>query len=101
MMMPNSSALPAGLSAPAGRALSQAGYTRIEQFTEVTEADVLKLHGTGPRTVETLRLGLAARGLSFAGWTVPTTPRPGRQGTGPGLTAICKTKASSVALKRR
>jgi hypothetical protein len=67
MLMQNNSALPAGLSSPARRALSQAGYTYIEQFTEVTEADVLKLHGTGPKTVETLRLGLAARGLSFAG----------------------------------
>lgn len=57
--------LPAGLAAPARRALSGAGYTRLEQFTRVTEEEVLKLHGMGPKAMGQLRDALAARGLSF------------------------------------
>lgn len=61
--------LPAGLANPARRALAGAGYTRIEQFTRVREADVLKLHGMGPKAMDLLRRELAARGLSFASET--------------------------------
>ena len=57
--------LPVGLAAPARRALSSAGYTRLEQFTRVTEEEVLKLHGMGPKAMGQLRDALAARGLSF------------------------------------
>jgi DNA-directed RNA polymerase alpha subunit len=58
--------LPAGLAKPAQRALAAAGYTRLEQFTKVTEAEVLKLHGMGPNAMEKIRQALAASGLSFA-----------------------------------
>lgn len=58
--------LPTGLARPAHRALASAGYTRLEQFTRITEDEVLKLHGMGPKAMETLRQALAARGLSFA-----------------------------------
>lgn len=58
--------LPSGLSQPAIRALTGAGYTRLEQLTKVREADVAKLHGMGPKGIETLRAALKARGLSFA-----------------------------------
>jgi hypothetical protein len=58
--------LPAGLSKPAQRALAAAGYRRLEQFTSISEADVLKLHGMGPKAIELLRSALAAKGLSFA-----------------------------------
>ena len=57
---------PAGLAQPALRALSAAGYTRLEQFTRVTEADLLKLHGMGPKALGLLRSALQARGLAFA-----------------------------------
>jgi hypothetical protein len=33
------------LAAPAPRALQGAGYTRLEDLTKVTEADVMRLHG--------------------------------------------------------
>jgi hypothetical protein len=59
--------LPPGLSQPALRALAGAGYTRLEQLTKVREADLLKLHGMGPKGVRILREALSARGLSFAG----------------------------------
>jgi hypothetical protein len=58
--------LPPELSKPAQRALAGAGYSRLEQFTQISEADVLKLHGTGPRGVDQIRRALAAKGLSFA-----------------------------------
>ena len=58
--------LPAGLASPARRALVGAGYVRLEQFTRLSEADVLKLHGMGPKAMDQIRRALAARGLSFA-----------------------------------
>ena len=58
--------LPAGLSQPARRALAAAGYERLEQFTGVSEAEISKLHGVGPKAVDLLRSALHTRGLSFA-----------------------------------
>ena len=55
-----------GLSKPARRALANAGYTRIEQFTKLSEGEVGRLHGMGPKGVELIRRALAAKGLSFA-----------------------------------
>ena len=58
--------LPAGLAQPALRALSAAGYTRLAQLTNVNEADLLKLHGMGPKAIDLLRIALKADGRSFA-----------------------------------
>ncbi|GKU76484.1 DNA-binding protein [Paenibacillus sp. L3-i20] len=58
--------LPAGLSKPALRALTGAGYLRLEQFTSLSEREVLQLHGMGPNGIKTLRSALEAKGLSFA-----------------------------------
>jgi hypothetical protein len=58
--------LPAGISRPAFRAFTAAGYTRLEQFAGVSEAELLKLHGVGPRAIRILRSALEARGLTFA-----------------------------------
>lgn len=58
--------LPRGIGAPAGRALSAAGYTRLAQLTSVSEAELLRLHGVGPRAIRLLREALAAQGLAFA-----------------------------------
>ena len=46
------------LSAPARRALSGAGYTRLDQLTQVSESDLSKLHGMGPRAIKALRAAL-------------------------------------------
>jgi DNA-directed RNA polymerase alpha subunit len=54
------------LAAPARRALDGAGYTRLEQLTQVSEQELAKLHGMGPNALNTLKQALAARGLSFA-----------------------------------
>jgi DNA-directed RNA polymerase alpha subunit len=53
------------LAAPARRALAGAGYTRLEDLTQVTEAEVMELHGMGSNAMEALRNALAERGLSF------------------------------------
>lgn len=58
--------LPAGLAKPARRALAGAGYVRLDQFTKVSEAELRKLHGMGPKALEQIRRALAARGQSFA-----------------------------------
>lgn len=60
---------PPGMSQPSLRALLGAGYTGLEQLAAVTAADLLKLHGMGPKGVRLLREALAARGLAFAGET--------------------------------
>ena len=57
--------LPAGLAAPAVRALHGAGVTKLDQLTRVTESELMKLHGMGPKAMETLRQALKARNLSF------------------------------------
>jgi hypothetical protein len=58
--------LPTGLSKPAQRALAGAGYVRLEQFTKLREAEVIRLHGMGPKALDQIRRALAAKGLSFA-----------------------------------
>jgi uncharacterized protein YdhG (YjbR/CyaY superfamily) len=53
------------LAAPARRALSAAGYTRLDQLAQASEPDLKKLHGMGPTAIATLRDALHERGLSF------------------------------------
>ncbi|WP_088010878.1 DNA-directed RNA polymerase subunit alpha C-terminal domain-containing protein [Gottfriedia acidiceleris] len=57
--------LPNGLAKPAIRALTAAGYLHLEQFTQLSEAEVLKLHGMGPKTIKTIKNALEEKGLSF------------------------------------
>lgn len=59
--------LPERLAKPAQRALAGAGYTQLEQLTKVSEDEVLKLHGMGPKALDQLRQALTEKGLSFAG----------------------------------
>ena len=57
---------PSGVAAPAQRALASAGFTSLEQLTDIREADLAKLHGMGPKALGILKEALAAKGLSFA-----------------------------------
>ncbi len=66
------SVLPAGIGKPARRALTAAGYTRLDQLAKVQEDDLLKLHGVGPKAIRVLRDALRASGRSFA----PPIPGP-------------------------
>ena len=58
--------LPAGLAKPAQRALAGAGYVRLEQLAKLRQADIVRLHGMGPKALDQIRRALAAKGLAFA-----------------------------------
>jgi hypothetical protein len=66
--------LPPELAAPAHRALMAAGYTTLEQIRQVSERDLLKLHGMGPKGIRQLREALRERGWSLAGDDVKGQP---------------------------
>jgi hypothetical protein len=51
--------------APATRALTSVGITRLSQLTDHRAQELLKLYGMGPRAIKILRQALADRGLSF------------------------------------
>ncbi len=51
----------------ARRELAVHGYTRYEQLTRVTTAELLALHGVGPKAVRILEEEMAGRNLSFTG----------------------------------
>jgi len=53
------------ISAPATRALASAGYTDLENLAQATEAELLALHGMGPKAMSVLRRALEEHGLSF------------------------------------
>lgn len=57
---------PRGIGRPATQALIAAGYWRLGQLTGVSEAEIKKLHGVGPKAINVLRHALEAKGLSFA-----------------------------------
>jgi hypothetical protein len=64
---------------PPRRALAGAGYQRLEQLAEVSEAELKKLHGMGPKGIGQLKAALGAKGLSFAGGKKgqqPPAPNP-------------------------
>ena len=58
---------PQRIGRTARRVLALHGYTRYDQLTGVTPAELLKVHGVGPKSVGILEEELRARGLSFAG----------------------------------
>jgi uncharacterized protein YdhG (YjbR/CyaY superfamily) len=54
------------IGSPATRALEAAGYTHLEQLTKVTEAELGRLHGMGPKALRILGEALGEKKLSFA-----------------------------------
>ena len=54
------------LAAPAQRALAGAGVTHLSKLSQMTEPDVMALHGMGPNALATLKTAMKARKLSFA-----------------------------------
>lgn len=59
--------IPSNISKPAQRALASAGIRTLSQMTKVTEAELLHLHGMGPKALGIIREALAAKGKAFAG----------------------------------
>jgi hypothetical protein len=58
---------PKGVSQPALRALAAAEFNKLSDLTRITEAELPKLHGMGPKAITILRAALQERGLSFSG----------------------------------
>ena len=58
---------PQRLGRTARRELALNGYTRYDQLTGVTAAQLLAIHGVGPKAIRILGEELAERGLAFAG----------------------------------
>lgn len=55
------------IGAPAFRALNTLGITRLSQLKKYSEAQLLELHGFGPRALLLLKQRLAEKGLSLRG----------------------------------
>jgi hypothetical protein len=62
---PDTSDFPLGIGKPALRALTGAGYSTLDQLTRAREADLLRLHGFGPKALRLLRAALAEQGKTF------------------------------------
>ncbi|MGI5233615.1 DNA-binding protein [Actinoallomurus sp. CA-142502] len=56
---------PAGIPAPAIRALHAAGYLDLGQLADVPAAELRKLHGVGPKALRLLQEALQRHGLSL------------------------------------
>jgi len=51
---------------PATGALAHIGITRLSQVARMTRAELLELHGVGPKAVGILEQALTEQGKSFA-----------------------------------
>jgi predicted flap endonuclease-1-like 5' DNA nuclease len=56
---------PHGIGKVVRRELALNGYTRYEQLTGVSAADLLRIHGIEPKAIGILREEPAGRGMSF------------------------------------
>jgi hypothetical protein len=56
---------PKGVASPAIRALASVGVTRLDQAARFTKAELLALHGIGPKAIRLIEAELRARGKSF------------------------------------
>ena len=63
------------IGSPATRALEAAGYSHLEQLTNITEAELGQLHGMGPKALVILRESLKEKGLSFKAGTENDAPQ--------------------------
>lgn len=57
--------LPRNIGAPATRALTAAGYTKLSQLAGVPATDLSALHGVGPKALRLLQEALQAQGMSL------------------------------------
>jgi predicted flap endonuclease-1-like 5' DNA nuclease len=64
--MANPPVWPSGVAKPAQRALASAGFTELAQLTQISEAELLKLHGMGPKAIRYLREALVEQNLTFS-----------------------------------
>ncbi|MBC7877865.1 MAG: DUF1801 domain-containing protein [Anaerolineales bacterium] len=62
---------PASMGKVAPRELANAGYTKLKQLTKVSEVELLKIHGVGPKAIRILRELLKEKGMSFGAASKP------------------------------
>lgn len=55
-----------GLSAPARRALENAGIQTLSDLSKYTESEIMALHGMGPSSLPKLKAALQSKGLHFS-----------------------------------
>lgn len=54
------------ISNPARRALAAAGLERLEDLTRVSEKELMRLHGIGPKALGVIKSTMEKKGLTFA-----------------------------------
>jgi hypothetical protein len=57
--------IPENIGKPALRALHGEGYQTLHDLSRVSAAELLELHGVGPKAIRLLEAALAEQGLSF------------------------------------
>jgi len=62
----NQKDIPSTIGKPALRALGSANIVRLDQLTSISQEELLKLHGVGPKAIRILSETLAEMGLDFA-----------------------------------
>lgn len=70
--------LPKAIGQPAQRAFAGVGIENLRDFARFSEAELLALHGVGPRAIRIIRAALDEYGVNFAnhnGTTVDDSSR--------------------------
>ncbi|HAM23470.1 MAG TPA: DNA-binding protein [Actinobacteria bacterium] len=57
---------PSGVSAPAIRAFTAAGYRNVRELAGVPAGELAQLHGVGPKALRIVQAALEAEGQSLA-----------------------------------
>lgn len=65
MSTPSNTDFPKGISAPATRALTSAGYSELKQLANVPAAELKQLHGIGPKALRLIQEALERDGMSL------------------------------------
>ena len=60
-----SSPFPQGVSRPAQRALASVEITNVDQATRISESELKKLHGMGPKAIRAIKAELKRRGKAL------------------------------------
>jgi predicted flap endonuclease-1-like 5' DNA nuclease len=58
--------LPSRMGKPALRALAAAGISKFEELSAISEKELLKLHGIGPKAIRIIKEELQKHGMDFA-----------------------------------
>jgi len=58
--------IPAAVGKPAMRALAANGYLTLDQLVLIEEADLLQMHGVGPKAIKVLKQAFVENNLPAA-----------------------------------